>query len=165
VSPESEVPDDLIEIHDPEIDPARIMAEIRERLRRRAAGPGAPFPTFGASGYPGEPDGEDYDPDLYYHLRRANELYARLDIEPVLAPSPLTRLPVLGRLWRLIRRQAHNLVLFYLAILARQQLAVNRHLVGVLNRMAVQLEVQRRQVRALEEEVRRLGGGGGCASP
>ncbi len=154
-----DIPDDLIEIHDPEIDPAQIMAQIRQRIQQRRAEKGYPrkdFPTFGAAAYPGEPEGEDYDADLYYHLRRANEMYFQIGVEPLLAPSPLTRLPVIGPLWARIRREAHNLVLFYLGKLAQQQVAVNRHMVSTLNRMAVQLQEQQKQLQALRGEVERL---------
>ena len=151
----TDIPDDLIEIHDPEIEPSEIVAQIRERIRARREVLGYPqrqFPTFGTAAYPAEMEKEDADADLAYHLRRANDLYYDLGIEPALSPSPATRLPLLGRLWALVRRETHNLVLFYVGKLARQQLAVNRHTVSTLNRMAVQLHEQRNQLEALREE-------------
>jgi hypothetical protein len=154
-----EIPDDLIEIHDPEIDPAQIMEEIRERIRQRRAELGYPrqvFPTFGAAAYPGEPEGGRFDADLYYHLRKANDLYYQIGLETSLAPSPATQLPILGRLWKQIRREAHNLVLFYVGKLAQQQVAVNRHTVSTLNRMAVQLQEQQKQLQALRSEIEQL---------
>ncbi len=153
--------ENLIEIHDPEIDPAQIMEQIRARIQRRREELGYPrvvFPTFGAAAYPGEPEGEEYDADLYYHLRRANQQYHQLGVEMVLAPSPRSRIPLIGPLWDRIRREAHNLVLFYVNKLAQRQLIVNRHLVSTLNRMAVQLQEQQRQIRALQEELRKLRG-------
>lgn len=154
-----QVPDDLIEIHDPEIDPARIMERIRERIRRRREELGYPrqvFPTFDAAAYPCEPEGEQYDADLYYHLRQANELYYQIGVEVSLAPSPATQLPFLGRLWQRVRREAHNLVLFYLGKLVQRQVRVNRHLVSVLNRMTVRLQEQQREIQRLNEELRQL---------
>ncbi|MGB9873266.1 MAG: hypothetical protein ACPLYD_16615 [Anaerolineae bacterium] len=153
------IPDDLIEIHDPEIDPAQIMEQIRERIRRRREELGYPrqvFPTFGAAAYPGEPGGEEYDVDLYSHLRRANEVYHQLGVERFIAPSPRSSIPILGPLWDRIRREAHNLVLFYVNKLAQRQVTVNRHLVSTLNRMAVQIQEQQRRIKTLEEELRRL---------
>ena len=158
-----EISSDLIEIHDPEIDPARIMEEIRERIRRRREELGYPrqvFPTFGAAAYPGEPEGEDYDIELYFHLRRANETYHQINVELFIAPSPRSFIPILGPIWDRIRREAHNLVLFYVNKLAQRQVTVNRHLVSTLNRMAVQIQEQQRRIKALEEEVRRLREGG-----
>jgi hypothetical protein len=156
-----QVPDGIIEIHDPEIDTAQIMEQIRERIRRRRKELGYPrdkFPTFGAAAYPGEPESGDVDADLYYHLRRANDLYYQIGVESSLAPSPATSLPVVGRLWGLIRREAHNLVLFYLGKSAQQQVAVNRHLVSTLNRMVTQLQQQQVDLRALRDEIKRLRG-------
>lgn len=155
----TELSDDLIEIHDPEIDVDEIMQEIRERIQRRRQELGYPrqtFPTFGAAAYPGEPEGQDYDEDLYYHLRKANENYMKLAVDPVLSPSPATRIPILGRLWKQIRQEAHNLVLFYLGKLASRQVTVNRHLVSILNRMAVELQEQQEQIQDLHQEIERL---------
>ena len=157
----AEIPNDLIEIHDPEIDLTQIMEQIRERIRQRREELGYPrqsFPKFGAAAYPGEPEGGDFDTDLYYHLRRANDLYYQIGVESSLAPSPTTSLPVVGRLWGLIRREAHNLVLFYLGKSAQQQVAVNRHLVSTLNRMVTQLQQQEADLRELRDEIERLRG-------
>jgi len=130
------------------------MEQIRERIHRRREELGYPqqeFPPFGAAAYPGEPESGDFDQDLYYHLRKANDLYYQVGVEPALAPSPATRLPILGRLWSQIRQEAHNLVLFYVGRLARQQLAINRHTVSTLNRMAVQLQTLREEMAQLRE--------------
>ena len=156
-----EVPDDLIEIQDPEINPTEIMEQIRRRIQLRREKLGYPrqtFPTFGAAAYPGEPEGEEYDADLYYHLRQANAHYYELGVEALLVPSPRSRLPLLGWLWDRVRGEAHNLVLFYLNRLAQRQVTVNRHLVSTLNRMAVEIQEQQRRIQALEEEVQRLQG-------
>lgn len=156
----SEIHEGLIEIHDPEIDPAKIMEQIRERIQRRREELGYPrraFPTFGAAAYPGEPEGEDYDADLYYHLRQANQHYYQLGVEIDLIPSSGSRIPLIGPLWDRIRHEAHRLVLFYVNKLAQRQLTVNRHLVSTLNRMAVQIQEQRQRIRALEEELHKGG--------
>lgn len=154
-----EIPHDLVEIQDPEIDPDWLMEQIRERIRRRREERGyerKSFPSYGAAAYPGEPEGEDYDADLYYHLKRANRLYVDLGVDLTLAPSPMTRLPIVGRIWERVRREAHHLVLFYVGKLAQRQVTVNRHLVSTLNRLVVQLQEQQRLIRALEADLERL---------
>ena len=154
-----EIPDSLIEIHDPEIDPAQIMEQIRDRIRRRREELGHEqrvFPAFGAAACPGEPDDVPYDPDLYYHLRLANEVYTRAETAATLTPSLATRMPVLGRLWRLIRGEAHNLVLFYVNRAIAHQTSVNRHLVSALNRLTALSQEQQRTIVALQEEIAAL---------
>lgn len=156
---EIEIPDNLFEIHDPEIDPHQIMEQIRERIRRRREELGyekRTFPTFGAAAYPGEPDDIPYDPDLHHHLRLANEMYAQVEVGAVLAPSPATRIPVLGRLWQLVRSEAHNLVLFYVNRAIAHQTDVNRHLVSVLNRLTALSQEQQRTIMALQAEIEAL---------
>jgi hypothetical protein len=57
------------------------MERIRERIRRQREELGYPrqkFLTFGTAAYAGEPEGEGFDVDLYYHLRKANDLYLQL---------------------------------------------------------------------------------------
>ena len=155
----AEIPDDLIEIHDPEINPAQIMEQIRERIRQRRQALGEPrqvFPSFGVAEYPGEPQGRAFDAELYHHLRRANDLYYQIGVQVELAPSPATRLPLVGRVWEQIRREAHNLVIFYLGKLIRQQVAVNRHLVSTLNRMAAESQAQQAELEAVRAEIKLL---------
>ena len=152
----NDIPSDLIEIHDPEIDPSQIMQQIRERLRKRREEMGyfrQSFPSFGAAAYPGEPDEGEYDSDLYYHLRQANERYYQLGVEILLSPSPRSSMPLIGRLWDRLRREAHHLVLFYVNQLAQRQIMVNRHLVSTLNRMAVQMQNQQRRIQTLEDKL------------
>lgn len=146
----------VIEIQDPAIDPAAIMAEIRARIEQRRAQLGYEqhtFPSFGAAVYPGEPPDLAYDTDLHHYLRLVNESYANADTDAILAPSPATRVPVLGRLWQLIRGGAHNLVLFYVNRAVAHQTDVNRQLVSVLNRMTVVVEAQQRIITQLQAEL------------
>lgn len=154
-----EIADDLIEIHDPEIDPAEIMKLIRERVQQRReekAYDQRTFPSFGVAACPEEPKDMPFDPDLYYYLRLANEGFAQVETSRVLAPSPATRIPVLGRLWGTIRAEVHNLVLFYVNRSVTHQVTMNRYLVSVLNRMTIQNEQQQREIERLKSELESL---------
>ncbi|MDQ4078192.1 MAG: hypothetical protein M3220_18335 [Chloroflexota bacterium] len=155
----NEFPDGLIEIHDPEIDPARIMEQIRERIQQRREEKGYDrrrFPTFGLTEYPEAPDNQPYDPDLYYYLRLANERYAAAETNVLLAPSPATQMPVVGRVWKMIRREVHNLVLFYVNRAVTHQVNVNRYLISVLNRLTALTQEQQRQIEELQAELQAL---------
>jgi hypothetical protein len=151
--------DDLIEIHDPEIDPQAIMAEIRRRIQERRLEAGynnRSFPAFGSAMVcPEPPDGMPYSPDLYHHLRQVNTLYSEVETTPILAPSPATRVPVLGRFWKLIREQAHGLVLFYVNRSIGHQIKVNRHLVSILNQLTEENQSLQRRITDLEAEAKR----------
>jgi hypothetical protein len=153
------IPDTLIEIHDPELDPAQIMADIRARIRRRREELGydnRAFPTFGLAVCPEEPEDIPYDVNLYHHLRLANERYGQLDTSPALVSSPATRLPLIGRLWQAIRGHAHSLVLFYVSRVAGYQMSMNRHLISVLNQLTRLTQEQQRTIIALQAEVEAL---------
>lgn len=152
-------PDDLIEIHDPQIDPAGIMQTIRSRIQQRRAEMGYArhsFPTFGSasSAYPGEPEDLEYDPNLYHHLRAANAMFAQAETKSILADSPATRIPVLGGIWKRVRQEAHNLVLFYLNRSIAHQINVNRNLVAVLNHLTAISQQQQREIAALKAKLK-----------
>jgi hypothetical protein len=151
--------DDLIEIQDPEIDASSILAQIRERIQARRAELGydqRTFPTFGTAVYPGEPEDLPFDADLHHHLRLVNGSFARIETGADLAPSQATRLPVIGRLWKLVRGQLHSLVLFYVNRAVAHQTSVNRHLVSVLNRMEALNQEQQRTIIKLQKELAQL---------
>ena len=155
----AEIPNDLVEIHDPEVDPAALMAQIRERIQRRREMMGGDqhvYSLFDATACPDEPEDVPSDPQLYHHLRRANELYPLFDAELVLAPSPLTRVPLLGVLWKRLRPSLHTLILLYVNRLGAQQANVNRHLVSAVNQLTVLCQQQQRAILALEAEVQAL---------
>ena len=117
------------------------------------------FPEFGGVvPYPEPPDDLTYSSELYYHLRQANDLYADVDTEPVLASSTTTRLPIIGPLWKLIRTQAHGLVLFYVNRGLAHQVNVNRHLVSILNRMVLEDQENQRTIKRLRAEIDEIKG-------
>lgn len=154
-----EISDGLIEINDPEIDPTAIIEQIRERVKQRRKEIGydnRTFPTFGLTEYPEAPSDRPYDPDLYYYLRLTNETFAQAETNPTLAPSPTTQLPVVGRIWKLVRREVHNLVLFYVNRAITHQTNVNRYQVSVLNRLTALTEEQQRTIEALQAEIKQL---------
>jgi hypothetical protein len=156
-----EVPGDLLVIDDPEVDVDALMAEIRARIQRRRAELGVDsrsFPAYDVTACPEPPDDLAYDANLYHHLRLANELYASMDTEPALTPSPLTRVPVLGPLWQRLRPAIHQLILVYVNRGLAQQMTVNRHLVSALNQLTQLTQAQQRAILALQSEVEALRG-------
>ena len=154
---QGELPSDtLIEIHDPEIDPALLIAEIRSRIQKRRAELGyipQQFVTFGGTRFPGRPDDVPYDPDYYDHLEMANEFYPDVETDVDLRPSPATRIPIIGRFWSLVREQAHQLVLFYVNRALSHQMGVNREIVNVLNKEESIILRQQRTIFSLQNEL------------
>ncbi len=156
---DADIPDDLIAIDDPELDAGAIMAQIRERVRQRREALGydkRTFVTFGNTSYPGEPDDFPYDPNLYHHLRLANDTFVRPPLEVMLPPSPASRLPVIGGLWQRLRPAVHHLILFYVNRAIAQEVTLNRHLVSVLNQLTRLTQEQQRAIIALQREVAEL---------
>jgi hypothetical protein len=150
----------FLEIHDPELTPADLTAAIDERVQQRRAQLGVverAFPAFGtAVPCPQQPADLDHPPALYHHLRLVNELYGRPETAPILAASPATRVPILGRLWVMIREQAHSLVLFYVNRSVAHQTTVNRHVISAINQLTLLNQEQERKIARLEQEIGRL---------
>ena len=151
--------DDLIEIRDPEINVNEIMDQIRDRIRRRRKELGYEkrvFPSFGGTAYPGEPEDMAYDPDLYHHLRLANETFANVETGAQLLATRATHLPIFGHVWQRVRAYMHGIILFYVNRAITHEVNVNRHLISVLNQLATQSQAQQRRIAALEAEVQAL---------
>lgn len=148
-----------IVIHDEQITSEELVREVEDRVARRRAelGPiSVVFPSFGyVSTYPQVPIEKRVSPHLYYYLEQANSATPPT-VEPILAPSPATRTPVVGRLWASIRAEMHNLVLFYVNKSVRDQNRINTNLVSTLNEMARVIQDQQDEIDALRAEVSRL---------
>ena len=73
---------------------------------------------------------------------------------------PETSIPILGRLWTALRRQFHNLALFYVNQLAAKQIAFNKRLVALASEVVRELEAlpTAAEVAELRQEIERLRG-------
>jgi hypothetical protein len=148
-----------IEVHDEQFTSEALAAELERRVAARRAELGSVdliLPTFGRiSTFPEPPAGRVYDANLYYHLKQANQARPAV-LEPLLAPSPATRLPVLGRLWGLIRGEMHQLILFYVNRAASSQNRLNTDVVSTLNELTRLCQVQGAEIERLRDELQRL---------
>ena len=146
-----------LELTDDQVTAAQLADRVAARL---AAHPPAELPSFPdyqlQTSPPDFPSDVPYRFGQYYHLQRANALYTQAETRPQLAPSPATRVPLLGRLWGFIRAEAHRLVLFYVNRQVSHQAQVNRHLVQTLNELTRQVEDQQRTILRLQEELARI---------
>lgn len=149
---------EVFEIQDPEIDVMQIMDKIREGIaKRRAEGPleDVGFPSFGRH-HPTETGSLEFsEQEMYYNLEQANLAYDKVWVSIHLVSRPL---PLLGRLWLDIKRRAHELVVFYVNMLAGKQVAVNEHVVRTLNHLTHNLTslAKREELRSLQDEVAKL---------
>ncbi|MDX1416464.1 MAG: hypothetical protein R3293_19850 [Candidatus Promineifilaceae bacterium] len=146
--------DTWLEIHDSELSSKELAAEIARRveLRRETLGQvHLTFPTFGnVSPFPEPPSDHLYNPNLYHHLRRANQMEPP-DTAPVLAHSPATQLPILGRFWQMVRRQFHELILFYVNRFVAHETQMDNHLISSLNELTRIVQVQQEEIQSLRE--------------
>jgi len=147
-----------IVIHDEQITSEDLVREIERRVTQRRAELGVVsvvFPTFGyISSYPDVPLEKRVSPHLFYYLEQANRM-PPASVEPLLAPSPATRAPVVGGLWRKIRAEMHNLVLFYVNKSVREQSRTNANLVSTLNELTRVIQDQQAEIDALRAEIQR----------
>lgn len=148
-----------LEIHDEIVTSEALVQEIETRVARRRAELGPVkliFSTFGhISTFPDPAPNDKLNPHLYYYLKRVNETPPPT-VAPVLAPSPATRMPVVGRFWRQIRGEVHNLVLFYVNRSVQEQNRLNIDLISTMNELTRVVQEQQAELEALRAEVRRL---------
>jgi hypothetical protein len=99
------------------------------------------------------------DATLRYHLERAHATHDQVWVQLSVFPSPATQLPIIGRLWRLVREQAHRLILYYLEMATSKQIGFNRHVVGITSRLAAaqeEIAQLRQEVAELRQQLRDL---------
>lgn len=135
---------------------------VEQRLARRRATMGTPspidFPAFGyLSPMPQPPENGTISKTLYHHLRRLNEMPLP-ETSPLLHPSPATKVPILGRMWAMVREQAHQLILFYVNRYASHETVVNNHTLNMLNELTRLTQSQHEEILQLQEELTTLQG-------
>jgi hypothetical protein len=149
-----------ITIQDEVITSEELVVEVERRVAQRRAQLGRVnlvFPTFGhISTFPEPTEADNLaGPQLYYYLKQANQTELPA-VDLALAPSPATRMPVIGRLWGTIRREMHNLVLFYVNRSVRDQNQLNVNLISALNELTRVVQKQRAELESLRAELQRL---------
>jgi len=149
--------EEIIEIRDPEINVAEIMEEIRRNIRQRqneARDKKVVFPTFDATVTPDVELTEEMERVLHHHLSQANLHYDKIGVALQFMPRPV---PLFGRLWTAFRREAHNLVIFYVNTLAARQITFNDHVLRALNALAQMVTGgSRAEVARLEAKLQAL---------
>lgn len=141
-----------ITIDDPQVTAAALEARVEARLARHRAELGRVtrrFPSFQGGSLDEGGEGNVAHGALQDVLRQL-ETAPPPATDAALAPSPATRLPLLGRLWRLARRQAHELVLFYVNRHLAHQTRVNHLAARALRELGAQLAQQEARIEALE---------------
>ena len=148
--------DSWLKITDSEMSSSELESEVERRVqqRRQALGEIHPqFPEFGVLSP--EPEVTLNNAALAHHLRQANEMDPPA-VHPVLAPSPATRIPLLGKLWQLVRRQFHELVLFYVNRAASHETRLDNHIISTLNELTRIIQDQQTEIERLQEEIHAL---------
>lgn len=153
-TPQIRPPD--LEIRDPEISPAEvdaIMARIRERIRQRSQMAEQQGHAFAL------PDGAFSD------KRLSRQLYMAIDRVRAAASGVHVHLsvvdggkqiPVVTPLLRKVRQVIHQLVLYYVGMLAGRQAAFNRATIDAISQAANALEKANARIDDLEQEVAAL---------
>lgn len=146
-------------INDAGLSAAELERETARRVQQRRQVLGTIHPTFPEFGTLSPmPELSLQYAALAHHLQMANELEPP-PMSPVLAESPATRMPLLGSLWQLVRRQFHELILFYVNRSASHETRLDNHLISALNELTrivqeqqVEIDRLRQQIQDLEED-------------
>ena len=145
-----------LKIADTEMTSAELVAEVERRVQQRQQTLGQirpQFPTFGILSP--IPEIKLNNPALEHNLRQVNQMDPS-PMAPMLAASPATRIPLLGDLWQLVRKQFHELVLFYVNRAASHQTKVDNHIINTLNELTRVIQTQQEEIERLQNKVRAL---------
>ncbi len=136
-----------------------IMNQIEERIavhRQSAGAKSDNLPQNPHVVYPGLPADIPYDLSLYQYLQQATALYPVVPRNMVLAHSSLDNVPILGHVWRSVRRQLHNIALFYINRALDHQVQINLNLAEAMVRLTILTQQQQRQIKALQQQAAHL---------
>jgi hypothetical protein len=147
---------DAIEILAPEVNREEVIAELENRIQQRrlqAQAEGWDYDHL-VKGQAEDLSGSGrFGPDLCYDLYQAGRSADAIGVSLSLKES---RVPVLGRLFIRLRRELHNLSVYYVNILARQQAVFNRAVLKILSQWIDELDESPQQVATLEAELSSL---------
>jgi hypothetical protein len=134
------------------------MARIRETLVQRAPDDDVEYPTYSAARAQSGDSPPRFAAEMYYQLEQAN-----LNYDQVLAELSLVEahMPLLGAFVNRFKRELHQLVVYYVNMVAERQVVVNDALVHTLNHLVKGLESStvenlQDQLAELQERVQNL---------
>jgi hypothetical protein len=145
--------DDVIEIRDPDIDVEEIMTQIRKRIQQRRAeaqGQGLDYDRLVDDNSYAPHAVDQSDSELAYEIYQVRSTADTIWVSLSIAGR---RVPLIDGLVARVRRELHNLVIYYVNMLAGRQVAFNRSAANVLLRLVETRNESRDQIAALEEEV------------
>ena len=148
-------PQEVIDIRDPEINVEEIMQRLRERIHQRrlnarAEGKETHYLLQSEASASSE---NPFSGEFYYDLRLLREQAESIWVSPSVVGRPL---PLLNRLWLRVRRAAHELVIYYVNMLAGRQVTVNRTTANLLGELVQVVETLAKRVETLERELAEL---------
>jgi hypothetical protein len=133
------------------------VTSIIDRIDQRIAAQRqqAPFlqnglPFFPELVYPGKPADISYDLKLYGLLAEVANHYPTFERDLNITPSALDKIPLIGRLWHAVRRQLHEIALFYTRRVSTHQAQTNYMLLQVVERLTVLSQQQQREISTLQ---------------
>jgi len=160
----SEADESLVPVDD--LDVQAVMHRIRESMVEDALDEEVEYPTYAAaqarsSGLP-----TLFPEELYYQLEQANLNYDQVLAELSLVES---QMPLVGAFVQRFKQELHQLVVYYVNMVAERQVTVNDAVVKTLNQLVDRLEtdvapraqapeseVLQRQISELEARLGRL---------
>ena len=131
------------------------MREIRSRIQQRRAqaeAQGLDFDALAEGRFtPDRPT--RFNAELYYELRRLSLSGEQIGVGLSLTTS---RLPLIGSLVQRVRLALHQLVIYYVNMLARQQSRVNAYDARAWSVLMADLETKTAEVEASQRELTEL---------
>lgn len=137
----------IVRIDDEQIDAPAVYARIREGLQRHGPPAAIDFPRFERPRAP-ELSGDLFSGELARDLEKLNASFDQVWVELSFVEQ---HLPIVGGFVNRYKRDLHQLVVYYVNMLAQRQQSVNADLVQVINRIVADIDAA--GVASLQREV------------
>jgi hypothetical protein len=150
---ESDQLSDIIEIHADEVDVEAVMFAIHSNLQQRRAAAQAQGLNYEAlaAGRLTQDSGR-FSPEVYANLRRANATADRIAVSQQVSEQ---RIPVIGGVLQRVRQALHQLVVYYVNMLAGNQIRFNESMATAVTSLVADLEHET-ELASLQAEVQAL---------
>lgn len=135
-------------IEDEELDPQRLVTEIRRESRQRPLYQvqGLGYPVHPAHRYPGKPQDLPYDLELHQFVTTARAIESGQ--AEGRTSATISHLTLVGHVWNIFHRVMSRLLLPFVG-----QRSMNHNLLGAVERLVAENQDQARQIVALKVEL------------
>lgn len=134
----------------------QVMQHIQTQIEKVRTSHNHHIPKSTKILFPGKPADIPYNLDLYAYLETIQILIPSYKTEQQLKQTALNKVPIIGKLVKIIQTQLHQVARFYVNRSLGHQQEVNNHLFECLAQLTIESQKQQRMICHLQTQLNNL---------